>query len=320
MKLIISSDKNPYRNLSTEEYLLKNSGEDLIFLYINQPCVVVGKHQIVPKEINSAYTFDNNILIARRLSGGGAVFHDEGNLNICFIQTVNSGENISYQAITQPIYKFLENSGLDISLSGRNDFILSGRKISGSAMHVYKNRVMAHCTLLIDSNLEHLSNSLKGHPERYSDKSINSKRSKVLNLAEVDKNLTSNLIIKQFTAFLKTQIPGLQINTLPEKARDPVNKLYIEKYFTTGWIYGYSPKYSYSHKTVVEQKNICFSFEVEKGIINNVNIESKDEINTNIELKLNTLTGVQHNIESIVKWLETGFEIENKSEFLDDLL
>jgi lipoate---protein ligase len=320
MKLIISSDKNPYRNLSAEEYLLKNSDEDFAFLYINQPCVVVGKHQVAPKEINSAYTFKNKILIARRLSGGGAVFHDDGNLNFCFIQTVKSGENISYQLITQSIYKFLEDKGLDISLSGRNDFMLAGRKISGSAMHVYKNRVMAHCTLLINSNLEHLSNSLKGHPERYTDKSISSKRSKVLNLAEVDKNLTTNLLIRQFTTYLKTQIPDLQINTLPENSYDPINQLYIEKYSTSDWIYGYSPKYSYSYKTGVEQENICFSFEVEKGTIKNVFIESKDEINTNIKLKLNALTGTQHNIESIVEWLEKGAEIENKSELLDDLL
>lgn len=317
MKLIISSDKSPYRNLATEEFLLKNSMEDYIFIYINQPCVVVGKHQIAVKEINSVYNFNNKILIARRLSGGGAVYHDEGNLNLSFIQTVKSGESISYQLITQSIYNFLKITGIDVSISDRNDFIVSERKISGSAMHVYKNRVMAHCTLLIDSNLENLSNSLKGHPERYTDKSINSHRSKVLNLAEVDRKLTTRLIIKKFTEFLGTQMADLEINTLPGYTDDQINQLYINKYTTTDWIYGYSPKYLYSHRIYDHQGNIDFVLDVEKGKIKKISIESKDEINTDITLLFNTLTNQGHNIESIIRWLETGAKKENNHEYLD---
>ena len=128
MNLLISSSLNPYWNLATEEYLLKNYTEDFIFLYINQPCVVVGKHQNAQKEINSKYINNNNILVARRLSGGGSVYHDEGNLNFSFIQSVTTGENISYQSLTNSVYQFFKILNSDITLSNRNDYLLKGKK------------------------------------------------------------------------------------------------------------------------------------------------------------------------------------------------
>jgi len=137
MNLLISSSTDPYHNLATEEFLLKNSGEDFIYLYVNRPCVVVGKHQNAQKEIDSNFAYNNNILLARRLSGGGAVYHDEGNLNFSFIRSVSFGENISYQSIPQFLFTFLKQLIPSISLSERNDFLLDGNKISGSAMHVY---------------------------------------------------------------------------------------------------------------------------------------------------------------------------------------
>ena len=113
MNLLISSSQDPYWNLATEEYLLKNSFEDYLFLYINNPCVVVGKHQIAQKEVNAPFILANNILVARRLSGGGAVYHDKGNLNFSFIQSVGISESISYKIITEFIFLFCSNSFLN---------------------------------------------------------------------------------------------------------------------------------------------------------------------------------------------------------------
>ena len=205
MKLLISSSSDPYYNLAAEEYLLKFCKEDFLFLYINQPCVVVGKHQIALKEINSQFILENKILIARRLSGGGSVYHDEGNLNFSFISSIPQGENISFQTISKPIIRFLVNSGLDVEISDRNDIISNGKKVSGSAMHIYKNRVLAHATLLIDSNLTNLSGALKGNPDRFTDKSINSKRSEVMNLSEIDNRLNSRIVLSELVKFLANE-------------------------------------------------------------------------------------------------------------------
>lgn len=319
MNLIVSEDKNPYRNLATEEFLLKNSSEDFIFLYINNPCVVIGKHQIAPKEINSIFTSNNNILIARRLSGGGTVYHDTGNLNFSFIQTVHQGENISYQQITKTVYGFLKKSGFEVILSPRNDLMISENKISGSAMHVYKNRVMAHCTLLVNCNLEHLSKSLKGNPERYKDRSINSFRTKVKNLADIDKQLTVDFLIRTYHEYLQELMPALQIKKLPDSSFVQINQLCINKYSAEEWIYGYSPKYIYQNSIMLAGKKISIVLEIEKGVIKKSDLESQVELNSDIVLIINSLKERNHNIHSVLRWLNKDFSKETSNQLLEFL-
>ena len=315
MNLLISSSSDPYRNLATEEILLKNSTEDFLFLYINRPCVVVGKHQIVQKEINSQFVHDNNILIARRLSGGGTVYHDEGNLNLSFIQSIQPGENASYRIMTQPLFNYLANNGLSIELSEKNDFLLGGKKISGSAMHIYKNRVLAHCTLLIDCNLTNLSNALKGNWERFTDKSIASRKSTVLNLSSIDKKLTQDYILKGFVDFIKNEEEICTDFSFFDKIyTQSIGELIKIKYATFDWIYGYSPKYLYHNTIYFDQRIIAYTLEIEKNIIKNVLIESEDSLTKIIRLKLNSLKGRQHNISSLREWLDspnqTDFDIQ----------
>lgn len=319
MNLLISSNSNPYWNLATEEFLLKNSSEDFIYLYVNRPCVVVGKHQISPKEINSKFTFDNKILISRRLSGGGTVFHDEGNLNFSFIQSIPLGQNASYRSIMQPLYDFLISQGVDIELSDRNDFLIHKKKISGSAMHIYKNRVLAHCTLLIECNLDNLSRSLKGNQERFTDKSIASKKSKVINLSEINNNLKVDIVRNSFSDFIRNKNENFKMASLCETETGLISKLVETKYSTFDWIYGYSPKYTYSNKIAIDHKIIAYALEVEKNIIKSVEIESEEEINSNIKLELNRLIGVQHNINSLSEKLASSTRTDFGSKILTSL-
>ena len=299
MNLLISSYSNPYINLATEEFLLKNRTDNFLFLYINQPCVVVGKHQIAQKEINSKYTFDNNIQIARRLSGGGAVYHDYGNLNFSFIQSVLPNENISYKNITIPILNFLLQTGTELVMSDRNDITAKGKKISGSAMHIFKNRVLAHGTLLIDSDLANLSKSLKGNPEKYTDKSIPSRRSKVTNLTAVNNSIRMDSLLNSLKEYLIKENGYIQSSIMTDSSLDIITELAINKYSKVDWIYGYSPKYTFSTSITLDGEKIQFSIEVEKGIIEKINIESMDKLNSDIVLKLNNLIGLQHNYSSM---------------------
>jgi len=298
MHLLISSSSDPYQNLAIEEFLLKNSLKDFIFLYVNRPCVVVGKHQITAKEINSQYTFDNNIFIARRLSGGGTVFHDEGNLNFSFISTLPTGSYALYKTLTEPIMGFLQHEGAAVYLSERNDIMLSDSKVSGSAMHVFKNRVLAHCTLLIDCNLKNLSSSLQSQPERFFDKSIASVRAKVVNLSENHPNFSVAYAIDKFTEFIFQKNRGSSISLMSSLDQYHINLLESEKYSAHEWIYGYSPKYTYKNSLEYNGNILKYKLEIEKGIIKNVQVESINQVTSNIELELNTLIGRQHTIAS----------------------
>ncbi len=294
MNFLISSSLDPYWNLATEEYLLKNSSEDYLFLYVNKPCVVVGKHQIAQKEVNSPFILANNILVARRLSGGGAVYHDEGNLNFSYIQSVAISESISYKKITESIFNFLKQLVPELSLSERNDFILEGKKISGSAMHVYKNRVLAHGTLLIDCNITNLSLSLKSNSDRYTDKSIASKKSPVMNLCEAAKKITIDYIFSNLQNYFSQDNRKINSFTLPESSIIPIENLVQTKYSTEEWIFDYSPRYIYQHNIVFNNANISYKLEVAKGIIEDISVESEDLITNNILLKLKMLQGEKH--------------------------
>jgi lipoate-protein ligase A len=299
MNLLISSSNDPYFNLATEEYLLKNSSEDYVFFYVNKPCVVVGKHQNTLKEINNNYIFHNNVLIARRLSGGGAVYHDEGNLNFSYIQTISLGENISYKIITHSIFNFLQQLVPELTLSERNDFLLNGKKISGSAMHVYKNRVLAHGTLLVDCNLPGLSAALKGNPHRYNDKSIASKRSVVMNLSDTNKKISIDFLLKKFSLPTGEKNPTMCAYSLPDSVLEPIQKLAKSKYSTDEWIYGYSPKYTYQNCFTFHGNIINYTLLVVKGIIEDIIIERKEELDKYIIIKMNNLKGYEHNIFSM---------------------
>lgn len=301
MNLIISNSLDPYSNLAIEEILLKNSNEDFVFLYVNRPCVVIGKHQIALKEVNARYINENNILITRRLSGGGTVFHDEGNLNFSTIQNISPGVNISYKEISKPIIEFLRQEGADVHLSERNDILLSTKKVSGSAMHIYKNRVLAHSTLLIDCNLKNLSSSLDSRPERFTDKSISSVRARVINLSEVYPNFSVQNIINQFKIFCLARDHSHFV--IPENYSNSIDQLVLEKYSNFEWIYGYSPKYNYKSSFDFNGNKISYNLDVEKGIIKNVKTESVNEVSNSINLEINNLIGRPHN-PIIMKSLE----------------
>ena len=316
MNLIISPGTDPFTNLAIEECLLKNSQEDYLYLYVNKPCVVVGKHQITTKEINSLYTYENNILVARRLSGGGTVFHDEGNLNFSIIKTSTAGVHISYKLLSQPIIEFLQNEGIDVYLSERNDILLSGKKVSGSAMHIYKNRGIAHGTLLINCNLKNLSLSLNSKPERFTDKSIASVRSEIMNLSETHENFTVLHVITQFINFINNRYPEISISSIPNQYTNYIDQLVDEKYSKNDWIYGYSPKYDYKNTLYYNGSRISYRLKIEKGIIKDAHIESPNEVNKSIELDLKGLIGIPHNI-STLKFYEF---LPTKTDFQTNLI
>ncbi len=302
MNCFISQSNNPYFNLASEEYFLKNKNEEYFLLYINEPSVVAGKHQNILAEINQSWVRKNNILPARRISGGGTVYHDQGNLNFSFISDCPDLENVSYKRLTLPIILALNSIGVTAEFSGHNDIILENRKISGNAMHIYKNRVLSHGTLLYESDLNHLSNALKNHKERYIDKSIKSIPSRVVNISEF---LNPPMSMNDFTDALFAEtfkhLGSTRIYSLSNSDINEIEKLAREKFSTWDWIYGYSPKYIFQNEIELYGQSVKFQLNVEKGWVKSYSLEKDINADKNIVRLFDSLVNVKHDYQSFLE-------------------
>ena len=168
MLCVNQTKTDPYFNIASEEYLLKNFDDEIIMLYINEPSVIVGKHQNTLAEINYTLAKQKGLSVIRRLSGGGSVFHDLGNLNFTFIKNGTPGKLVDFKGYTQPIVDALNEIGVNAEFGGHNSLLIGGKKFSGNAEHIYKNRVMHHGTILFSTNLENLAEVLYVSSDRKS--------------------------------------------------------------------------------------------------------------------------------------------------------
>lgn len=293
------NEPDPYFNLAVEEYFLRNFSEDIFILWRSESSIVVGKHQNALAEINHRYVRENNIKVARRLSGGGTVFHDPGNLNFTFIRNVERLEEVNFRVFTQPIVAVLQELGLAAYTTGRNDLLIDGKKISGNAEHVYKKRVLHHGTLLFDSHMEKLKNALKVDLSRFEDKAVQSNRSEVANISSY---LPHPMSIDEFSQYIFTRIsasyPERKYIQLSEPDKQAIDQLRHEKYSQWDWIYGYSPKYTYRNKLQTTKGEIAFTLHVEKGKIKDSAWTGALSANLARQLSENT-TGLNHAEEAL---------------------
>lgn len=266
---------DPRINLAIEEYALKNLGEDESYLlfYINEPSIIIGKNQNTIEEINTEYVESNGIKVVRRLSGGGAVYHDLGNLNFSFI-TKDDGDSFhNFQKFTEPVIKALEKMGVKAEISGRNDIMAEGRKISGNAQFSTKGKMFSHGTLLFNSEMNHIVSALKVRKDKIESKGIKSIRSRVANISEF---LKEPMSIEQFRLeLLKNIFEGaseVPEYVLTEEDWKKIYKLSEERYQTWDWNYGKSPKFNVQNSKRFPVGLIEFRLEVNKGIIESCKI------------------------------------------------
>lgn len=299
MLLINNDNTNPYFNFALEEYLLKKTDKDLFRLWMCDPCISVGKNQNTISEINSDYVRKNSIPIVRRQSGGGAVFHDLGNLNFTFI-SCNNNSFSDFKRFTQPIIDLLKTLGINAEFSGRNDLLIDGKKFSGNAQYNYKNKVIHHGTLLFSSQISNLSNALKVKPIKLKSKGIKSVKSRVTNISE---HLDKPMDISEFRDLIMNYVFSLNSNNsyfnLTEKDIENVNKLSKEKYSTWEWNFGHSPNYSLVNELRYIGGTLEFHLNVSKGFITDIkffgDFFGKKDI-SNVE---DLLIGVKHEEESL---------------------
>ena len=247
MLFVYNESTDPYFNLAAEEYLVKNLSEEVFMLWRNDNTIVVGRNQNTLSEIHYDYVKEKDIHVVRRMSGGGTVFHDLGNINFTFI--VNSGDDFSnYRRFTEPVIDFLETLGVHASLSGRNDILLGDKKISGNAQYMYKNRVMHHGTLLFASEENRLAEALRVSEEKIQSKGIKSVRSRITNISNyLAEPMKPEQFIDQFAAYMIKKDADCKYYDLTKHQKD-IEKLRDEKYATWEWNFGYSPKYEFTRK------------------------------------------------------------------------
>ena len=187
MKYIISKNNDPFFNLATEEYLIKNLKEDIFYVYVNRPCVVIGRNQNPHSEVGLNYLKENDIWLVRRLSGGGAVYQDMGNFNYSFILKDKANDLYDFKKYSQPIVDALKKYDFNVYFSGRNDLLIDECKISGSAQFVDGNNLIHHGTLLVDADFSNVKNILLPHNKKLKSKGVKSVQSRVGNLVDFTK-------------------------------------------------------------------------------------------------------------------------------------
>ncbi|MFJ8244551.1 lipoate--protein ligase [Peribacillus asahii] len=298
---------DPRINLAIEEYALKHLdiNESYLLFYINKNAIIIGKNQNTVEEINQDYVDEQGITVVRRLSGGGAVYHDLGNLNFSFI-TKDDGDSFhNFKKFTEPVVKALGKLGVQAELSGRNDIMAEGKKISGNAMFATRGRMFSHGTLLFNSEMEHIVSALKVKKDKIESKGIKSIRSRVGNIADF---LKEPMTIEEFRSFLLKNIfegtEEIPEYVLTEEDWKEIHKISEKRYQQWDWNYGRSPKFNLQHSHRFPVGSIDIRLEVNKGIIENCKIYGDffgvGEV-TDIEQKL---TGVRYEKQAIDAVLE----------------
>jgi lipoate-protein ligase A len=300
MLCILNNCTDPYFNIAAEEYFLKNFTRDFFIMYRNSPCVIIGKHQNTLAEINTEYIFENNVKVVRRISGGGTVYHDFGNLNFTFIKNGKYSELNDFKKYTKLIIEVLRELSINAKFEGHNSLTINGKKISGNAEHIYKNRVLHHGTLLFSTEIKNLEKALYVDSNKYDDRAVKSIRSQVTRISDY---LKTNLNIfgfrnKIFEYVLKN-IPEAALYVITEQNKKKILELVELKYADWNWNFGNSPKYSF--KNTIKTGNAKFNIRllVEKGIIKEISILPEGCKTAKVGLIQHILKDVPHKQENI---------------------
>jgi lipoate---protein ligase len=299
MLCIYSTDHNPYFNLATEEYFLKNREDDIFMIWRCWPAVIIGKHQNALAEINYRFAVENKIRIARRLTGGGTVYHDMENVNFSFIRKGEPGRFVNFSSFISPVIDFLKELDIEAYQGLKNEIMVNGIKISGNAEHVFKNRVLHHGTLLFNTNLSNLQESLKPAAGKFTHRSVQSNRSSVANLHEHTRNPMNVLqFMHAFFGYVFVNSGG-HLYTLTGNEKKAIGQLAIDKYGKWDWIFGWSPDYIFNQTWHSDQHSMDIHLAVHRGYIEGCNLRSTLLTETESEVLALRLTGSPHKENNI---------------------
>lgn len=315
MKTIINKSTDPYYNLSLEEYLLKNwqDEEELFYLWRNSPALIIGRNQNVFEEINLREVESEDLPVIGRISGGGTVYHDLGNLNFSFIVPYEKESLNNYKKFTKPIIKVLNDLGIPAEFYGKSDIRIGEKKISGNAQSYYQSLMIHHGTLLFDTDLDKMRKFLKTK-NKFLSTSVRSNPSATINIKEyLPIEFEINDLIKEFIVKIGgSKIRHHQLNT---KEQREIELLRAEKYLSWDWNFGESPEFR-----LESSEPISLTLKVKAGYIEYIDFYISELTSKDCQVLKEALIGKRFVEKELSKILARFLLEENiKQEFLNSL-
>ena len=316
MKFLESHSNDPYYNLSFEEYIFRNlplEEEEYVYLWINSPAIIIGRNQNAYAEINEEYVKEHNLKVCRRITGGGAVYHDLGNLNFSFVTKTKGHDRIDFKQYYIPIVNALKAIGIDAELSGRNDITIDGKKCIGSSQSVDNHRVLSNGCILFNVQLEELSKALNPRKEKFESKGVKSVRSRVTNIAPYLEN--KNLSTEDFKNILQNEIFKLfgeepEEYVLSEEELQGVKEIYNTRFSLESWNYGKKPVGEVKQYKKFPAGFIELAYDLNNGKIRNLHINGDFFGKENVEDIRKAIEGQEYKKANIKEILDT-FKLED---------
>jgi len=328
MIYVINNNDSCFFNHAAEEYLMNNFDDEVFMLWINKPSILIGRNQNTISEINLDYVKENGIEVVRRLSGGGTVYNDFGNMNFTFITKRDLGTQVKngFEKFALPVINALKSLGVNAVFTGRNDITIDDKKFSGNAQYFQKDKLLHHGTLMFDCDMSKLSFALKSKAIKFKDKSVKSVGARVTNILP---NLDKPMSLEEFREYLKDYIIDThKIETIYEfndTDFNGINKIVKERFSTWEWNYGKSPEYTYENAVKYPSGVVEYNLNVEDGIIKEMSIYGDFFGEKNIKELESTLIGVKHSMVELENSLNDT-QIDkyikglSKAEFLEGIL
>ncbi|ALT81033.1 lipoate--protein ligase [Streptococcus gallolyticus] len=270
MKYIVNNSHNPAYNVALEAYAFREllAEDELFILWINEPTIVIGKHQNAIEEINKTYTDEHGIHVVRRLSGGGAVYHDLNNLNYTIISNKSKEGAFDFKTFSQPVIETLADLGVTATFTGRNDLEIDGKKFCGNAQAYYKGRMMHHGCLLFDVDMTVLGNALQVSKDKIESKGVKSVRARVTNiLDELPEKMTVEAFSNQLLNKMKESYPDMTEYVFSDDDLKNIQALADQQFGTWDWTYGEAPEYTIKRSVRYPAGKITTYANVEKSVI-----------------------------------------------------
>ena len=295
-------ESDPHINLAIEEFCLRQFSptRSYIFVYVNRPSVIIGRHQNILQEVDLSLVEEERFQVVRRISGGGAVYHDFGNLNFCFINNFNSRSIANTRQTIAPVQFALKNMGISAIFNQKNDLFVNGAKVSGNAQFSNMRRILVHGTLLFDSNLDHLKRALNPLAEHITSAARKSIVSPVTNiLSHLNTRISLTAFRERLLESIAEQCGGMKKIHLDETEWQAIKRLAKKKYRTWDWNYGKAPAFRLKRNGCISTNKLGYSIDVKKGRIISIRFASKNMSKEDVKMIEDGLTDVPFHQEAI---------------------